>query len=80
MIENAIKKRALNGTAPLPELDPRLRSNIELLPQLEEITKEYGKKLQAIYNVKEGKRKRILQREREMVNSFPFYSAKETEG
>jgi hypothetical protein len=58
MIENAIKKRALNGTAPLPELDPRLRSNIELLPQLEEVSKEYGKKLQAIYNVKEGKKKK----------------------
>ncbi|KAI8883604.1 SPOC domain-like protein [Backusella circina FSU 941] len=58
MVESAVKKRGLNESAPLPDLDPRLKANIDLLPEHVEISKEYGKKLQEIFKVKKVEKKK----------------------
>jgi hypothetical protein len=55
MVNKAIKQRALNPSAPLPDLDPRLRANIEMLPEHRTISEGYGTTLQEILQVKAGK-------------------------
>jgi hypothetical protein len=56
MVNEAIKQRALNPSAPLPDLDPRLCANMEMLPAHQTISEGYGTKLQEILQVKAGKK------------------------
>jgi hypothetical protein len=57
IVNKAIKQRALNPPAPLPDLDSRLRANMEMLPEHQTISEGYGTKLQEIFQVKAGKKR-----------------------
>jgi hypothetical protein len=54
-INKSIKTRAVNPSAPIPDLKPSFNKQFEIAPKLVEKASEFGEKINQFFNVKQGK-------------------------